>query len=531
MLRVEVLLLLLLGILLLTGLAQRLSLPYPVVLVVGGLVLGLLPGLPMISLDPSLILVLFLPPLIYSAAWVTSWREMWRNIRSISFLATGLVVATTLLVGVTAHLLIPGLPWSAAFLLGAIISPTDTVAGEAISERLDLPRRVLSVTQGESLLNDATGLVLYRFALAAVLSGAFSLVAATGEFVLVAVGGFAVGLVVGVVGAWLHRQFLTPLLDITLSLLIPFAAYVLAETLNVSGVLAVVTAGIYIGQRAPRLFTPNARVEALSFWRTLTFLLNGVVFILIGFQLRVILTTTHRELLVQLLGAAIVVSLVVMAVRVAWAYPSAWLAWRLGGILGPRTDRPAWQGVTVVSWMGMRGVVSLAAALALPTAASGALSQTVRDSIIFLTFVVILVTLLVQGLSLPSLIRRLGLDQDKTRRNEARAAHLAIAHVALDRLEGLDGTTGLPEEQLVDLRTHYQERVSILSAIQPDRAPTERHAAKSKHGAYQRVLLDLVEVQRQQAISMRDNGEIGDEVLHDIERELDLEELSERPTV
>ncbi len=527
--KVEVLLLLLTGILVLTGLAQRLNLPYPVVLVIGGLVLGLVPGLPGISLDPSLILVLFLPPLIYSSAWSMSWREMRRNLRSITLLAIGLVLATTVLVGIAAHLLIPGLSWAAAFVLGAIVSPTDTVAGEAIAQHLNLPRRILSVTQGESLLNDATGLVAYRFALAAVVAGTFSLAAATGKFALVAVGGVAVGLVVGVIGTWLHRQFRTPLLDTTLSLLIPFLAYVLAEALDVSGVLAVVTAGIYIGQRAPRLFTSSARLETTSFWNTMTFLLNGIIFILIGFQLRAILTVTPRQLLVQLLGGAIIISLVVVLVRVAWTYPGAWLAWRLGGIIGPRTDPPVWRQVTVVSWMGMRGVVSLAAALALPAAATGGLTQVARDSIIFITFVVILVTLLVQGLTLPSLIRRLGLDRDHTRRDEARTAQIAIAQAAIDYLDGLDGTTGIPAEHLTDLRGHYQNRVQGLSAIQHDRAPQERRAAKSKRDAYQRVLLDLVEVRRQYAITMRDNGEIGDEVLRDIERELDLEELGKSP--
>jgi monovalent cation/hydrogen antiporter len=345
--------------------------------------------------------------------------------------------------------------------------------------------------------------------------------------VLVSAGGVAIGLLIGVAGTWLHRQFRTPLLDTTLTLIIPFLTYVLAEAIDVSGVLAVVTTGVYIGHRAPRLFTSSARLAAETFWDIMTFLLNGIVFILIGFQLRGILTTTPRELLVQLIGASLIVSLVVIAVRLAWAYPGAWLAYWLGGILGPRTDPPIWQGVGVVSWMGMRGVVSLAAALAIPTVAQGQLQGSVRASIIFVTFVVILVTLLAQGLSLPWLIRRLGLDRDRTRHAEAHAARLAIAQAALDHLDGLDGTTGLSDDKLADLKLHYQERVDLLSAFQPDREIAERRAAKAKRDAYQMVRLELVDVQREQAITMRDSGEIGDEVLHDIERELDLEELRE----
>src|SRR5438876_7692675 len=284
---------LLVAIVALTAVATRLRLPYVILLVLGGLALGFVPGLPDVKLDPELVLFLFLPPLIYSSAWLTSWREFRANLRPILLLSVGLVLATTMVVAVVAHVLV-GLPWPVSFVLGAVVSPTDAVAASATAQSFGLPRRLLTVIEGESMVNDATGLVVYRFAVAAVVTGSFSLVQASLQFVLVSVGGLLVGLVVGWPLAWLHRHLDDAAIEIAITLLTPFAAYLLAEALNVSGVLAVMTAGLYLSRQSSRFFSSNTRLQANAVWTVLVFLLNGLVFLLIGLQLHSILDALAR---------------------------------------------------------------------------------------------------------------------------------------------------------------------------------------------------------------------------------------------
>src|SRR6266436_4741327 len=313
---------LLVAIVALATLATRLRLPYAVLLVLGGLVLGFVPGLPTITLNPELILVLFLPPLIYSSAWLTSWREFRATLRPILLLAIGLVLVTTIIVAIVAHT-IAGLSWPVAFVLGAIVSPTDAVAASATAQLLGLPRRIVTVIEGESMVNDATGLVVYRFTVAAVVTGSFSLWQAGLQFVVVSLGGLLVGLAIAWPVAWLHRHLDDAPIEITITLLTPYAAYLLADALQVSGVLAVLSAGLYLSHQSSRFFSSNTRLQANAVWNVLVFLLNGLVFLVIGLQLRGILESIAGHSLFTLVWQALLISLVVITVRIAWVFPAA----------------------------------------------------------------------------------------------------------------------------------------------------------------------------------------------------------------
>src|SRR5205823_6649574 len=316
---------LLVAIVALTAVATRLRLPYVILLVLGGLALGFVPGLPDVKLDPELVLFLFLPPLIYSSAWLTSWREFRANLRPIFLLSVGLVLVTTTVVAVVAHALI-GLPWLVAFVLGAVVSPTDAVAASATAQSIGLPRRLVTVIEGESMVNDATGLVVYRFAVAAVVTGGFSLAQASLQFALVSAGGLLIGLVVGWPVAWLHRHLDNAPIEIAITLLTPFAAYLLAEAIGGSGVLAVMAAGLYLSRQSSRFFSSNTRLQANAVWNVLVFLLNGFVFLLIGLQLRSILQTIAGHALLTLIWQALLISLAVITVRFAWVFPAAYVS-------------------------------------------------------------------------------------------------------------------------------------------------------------------------------------------------------------
>src|ERR1700736_2186039 len=418
-------------------LARKVALPYPVLLVIGGLALGFVPGLPRVQLEPDMVFLFLLPPLLYPAATFTSWRDFRENLIPILLLAIGLVLLTTLTIAVVVHAL-TGLPWAAAFVLGAIISPTDAVAATAITSRLRVPKRIITVLDGESLLNDATALVAYRFAIAAMNSGRFSLSEASGRFLLVALGGTLLGLAVGWLASHVQRRLDDPPVQMTISLLTPFAAYIPAERLQCSGVLAVVAAGLFLGWRAPRILTARTRLNILVFWEMMVFLLNGLVFVLIGLQLPRILRTLSGHSLKQLVWHGVLISCAAIAVRIAWVFASTNLV-RLTSVRFRKIDPyPAWQNVAIVAWTGMRGVVSLAAALAVPLTLSNGSPFPGRDYILFITFSVILATLVLQGLSLPALIRRLGVVDDGLANVEERTARLKANEAALAYLAEVD---------------------------------------------------------------------------------------------
>ena len=393
-------------------LVPKVRIPYPILLVLGGLALGFVPGLPEIDLPPDLVLVGVLPPLLYGAAFFTSLTDLRANMRPVGLLAIGLVLVTLVVVAVVAHTIVPGLPWASAFVLGAVVSPTDPIAATAIMRRLGVPRRIVHVVEGESLVNDGTALVAYRFAVVAAVSGAFSLWEAGISFVFNAAGGIAVGLGVGWLVRQVRRRLDFPAAEVTISLLTGYFAYLPAELLGVSAVLAAVTAGVYLGWYTPELTTPEVRLMGESAWEIVTFMLNALLFTLIGLQLPGILDELDAYSTADLLWWAVAVWLTVVLARWLWVYPAAWLPRRLSRRIRERDPMPATSALALISWTGMRGAVSLAAALAIPLTTDAGEPFPGRSVILYLTFAVIFGTLVVQGLTLPAVIRLLRLEDD-----------------------------------------------------------------------------------------------------------------------
>jgi monovalent cation/hydrogen antiporter len=505
-------------------LSNRLGVPYPVLLVLGGLALGLVPVVPMIELPPDLILLIFLPPLLYSAAFFSSPRDFKANLRPIASLSVGLVGLTTVTVAVAAHLLVD-LPWASAFVLGAIVSPTDPVAATAVVGRLRAPRQIVTILEGESLINDGTALVLYSVAVSAVVTGSFSLPEAALEFVLYGVGGTAIGLVVGWAISRVRRWIADPLVEITVTLFTPYAAYIPAEELGVSGVLAAVAAGLYLGWRNPETTAPRNRLQAFGLWEVLPFLLNSVLFILIGLQLPNILESISGEYPVtSVVLYAAVVSLAVIGTRLLWTFPATYLPRYLSRSVRERNPSPPWQQIAAIAYTGMRGAISLAAALAIPITVENGAPFPGRDQILFLTFCVILITLVVQGLSLPLLVRRLGLaGAEGEEEREETEARLRAAEAALARLEELADEEWVREDTTARMRDLYEYRRRRFAARQDER-PEAGDGYEERSLAYQRFRRELLGAERAALLRLRGEGRISDEVRRRVERDLDLED-------
>ena len=499
----------------LSVLARLVGVPYPILLVLGGLVLGFVPGMPEVELPPELVLVAFLPPLLYWAGFFSSPRDLRADARAITASAVGLVLATTVAVAVAAHAVVDGLSWPAAFALGAIVSPTDPLAATAIGRRLGLPRRLITLLEGESLINDATALVAYRIAVAAAAGGTFVAWQAGLRFVVGAAGGVAVGLVAGWLVAEVRRRLDDPVVEIVVSVVTGYVAYLPAELLDVSGVLAAVTAGIYVGWRAPRLASAATRLLGFSFWEVLVYLANAVLFILVGLQLQPILADLGGTAVAILVGQAALVSAVVVGVRLGWSFSVPYLIRLLDRRPSQLTRRVGAKGRLVVGWSGMRGAVSLAAALALP------LDFPMRNLLLFLTFAVILVTLVLQGLTLPTLIRRLRFDTDDSEEREELRARLTAAQAALDRLDELAGVDWTRDDTVERLHGLYEFRRRRLKTRA---GKLEDDGVEDRSQAYQRLVRELLEAQRRAIVRLRDQGAIGTDVMHRIERELDLED-------
>jgi len=519
--QVEIIVSLLIVVAALAIAARRIALPYPVLLVVTGLTLGFIPGPPQLKLNPETVFLLVLPPLLYPAALFTSWRDFRANLTSILWLAIGLVLVTIFAVGAVAHAL-GWLPWASALALGAIVSPPDAVAATAIAKRLRLPHRIVTVLEGESLVNDATALVAYRFAIAAAMSGAsFSFGAASVRFVWVAVGGMGIGLLVGWIASQVQKRLDDPPIQITISLLTPFAAYIPADRLHVSGVLAVVAAGLFLGWRVPRLVTSRTRLYGQIFWEMVVFLLNGLVFVMIGLQLRGILQRLAGDSLATLITQGILLSATAIVVRMLWVFASSYLPRPLSGSLCQHCPSPPWQHTLIVGWTGMRGVVSLAAALAIPLTLPDGSPFPGRDYILFATFCVIFATLVLQGLSLPVLIRRLRVEDDDAAELEERTARIKANEAALAYLDELGGNDEFPVETLARLRAEYDDRLRQLAALASSSA---NGAPRPTTRVYQRLEQEALSVERRTIIQLRDEYVINDEVLRRIQRDLDLAE-------
>jgi Na+/H+ antiporter len=499
----------------LSVLARMVGVPYPILLVLGGLVLEFVPGMPAVELPPELVLVAFLPPLLYWAGFFSSPRDLRADARAIGGAAVGLVLVTTAAVAVAAHAMVDGLDWAAAFALGAIVSPTDPLAATAICRRLGVPRRLITLLEGESLVNDATALVAYRVAVMAAVSGSFVAWQAGLRFVVGASGGVAIGLAVGWLVAEVRRRLDDPVVEIVVSVATGYAAYLPAEQFGVSGVLAAVTAGLYVGWRAPELASAPTRLLGFSFWEVLVYLANAVLFILVGLQLRPILSSLAGTPVAVLAGQALVVSAVVVAARMAWEFTIPYLVRVLDRRPGQIMRRVGASERLVLGWSGMRGAVSLAAALALPQ------DFPMRDLILFLTFAVILATLVVQGLTLPALIRRLRLPGDGAEEKEELRARLIAAQAALERLDQLSGADWTRDDTVERLQGLFEFRRRRLKARA---GKIEDDGTEDRSLAYQRLVRELLEAQRQAIVRLRNQGVISSDVMHRIERELDLED-------
>ena len=521
---------LLLAATVLAGIARRLNVPDPIVLVLGGIALGLglsqAPDLPRIELEPELVFLLFLPPILFAAAYFTSVRDFKANLWAILLLSVGLVLFTMTVVAYTVHW-VAGMELAAAFALGAIVAPPDAVAATSVFQRLGVPRRMVTILEGESLVNDATALVALRIALAgaaaaaAAASGAassfeFSPLGAVADFLVVAVGGTVFGLVAG----WLAWQVIAriqdPILGIVLTLLIPVGIYAPAEELlHVSGVLAVVAAGLIAGRGASHALTSSQRVLGEAVWRTVLFLINGTVFVLIGLQLPIVLPDVVREFPpLELIALAVVVSAVTIIARVVWVFPATYLPRVFSARFRARNPYPPLANVAVVSWAGMRGVVSLAAALALPAIPA-------RSLILFLTFSVIVATLVFQGVTLPWVIRRLRIRADAEAEEEERQARLIAAQAAVDEIGRLEAKWPDHRELVDQLRAQYEHRVSHID-VDGDGPRDEAERELLEHRLIRHA---VIEAERDAVIGLRDQGRISDEVLRRVERDLDLEEL------
>jgi monovalent cation/hydrogen antiporter len=507
---------------LLNSIANWLKVPYPIPLVIGGLAIGLVPGIPDITLNPDLVLLVFLPPLLYQSAFFYDLRSLRNDARVIALNSIGLTLATAAVVGVVAHEVID-LPWAVSFALGAIVSPTDPAAATAIMRRVGAPRRLVNILEGESLINDAAALVTFKVAVAAAIGEGVSTSHTLLQFGGDAAGGIAIGFVIGEVIAEIRKRVSDVNTELTISLFSAYGAFVPADQLGVSGVLAVVTCGLVLGFRAPEIASPESRMQGYALWSILTFLLNATLFILIGLQLPAIVDGLSGESAGQVVGYAALVCAVVIAMRFLWTNVMTVLIRTLDRRPSQIARRGSWQLRVAGSWSGMRGAVSLAAALALPLTTNSGDPLPGRDLIQFITFSLILVTVVGQGLTLPWLIRRLALIEDGAdEQNEELKARLVIARAALDRVEELEGEEWTRDETIERVRALYQFRKRRFAAQAGKLDGSDGIEERSL--AYQRLMHEIYAVQRTELVRLRNERRISADVMRRVERELDLEE-------
>lgn len=520
---IEIIAFLLFVIVAFSAIVERLRIPQPIMLVFVGLIIGFTPQLPDVVLKPETVFLIFLPPLLFSAAWKLSWHDFKAERRSVFSLATGLVFFTTTAIAVVAHYFIPGFSWQLGFVLGAVISPPDAVAATSVTKGLNLNKRINTILEGESLINDASALVAYRYAIASVVTGGFVFWEAGLQFLWVATGGAAVGLVIAACLSWAHKRIRNnSTIEVALTLLLPYVAYLLAEHFHLSGVLAVVAAGLYISFRSPEIFTFQTRMQANSFWETIEFLLNGFVFILIGMQLPGIMANVEKDSLVVALGYGVLITTVAIVVRILWVFPAAYFpVW----FSKKEKQQPInWRSVLVISWTGMRGVVSLASALAIPLTLSNGQDFPQRDMILFITFCVIFFTLVVHGLSLRLLVRVLKISPDHIKeQQEENKIRKKMTTESLYFIDKNIADKNLDADVLKRLRNKYEINLRILN---------EKEMKNSDEPVRGSVLLlqytqaqkDVLDFERAMLLQFHKDDMASSELLKKLEHELDIEE-------
>lgn len=517
----DLFLLLLLCLVLFAGLAKLLRVPYPILLVLAGIALSFVPHMPRITMAPRLVFVVFLPPLLYSAAWTLSWREFRRNVTGVAMLAFGLVLTTILILSVGASTFLPGFDWKSGLLLGAVVAATDAIAATSVARRVGLPHSVVALLEAESLVNDGTGLLALQFGLAILLRGQVpSFVEGVGRLVFLTGGGVLLGLVLGFVIAQLEEFLDDGPIEIVISVLVPYATYVIGERIHVSGVLAVIACGMYMSRQSPNFLSAQVRLQSTAVWEALTFALNGIVFLLLGLQVPLVLAGIEGIGLPQLALYATGFSTAMILLRFLWVFAESqmsrvvtrWFLHEEGGSVLSRRE------LLVVGWGGMRGVLCLAAAVSLPTStSSGPFRQ--RSFIIFLAFSLIVATLVVQGLTLPWLIQKLGLSGRSDLRVEEHGARRTMLREVLVHLGRRRSKDHYEQELLEDLTSTYQQR---LDALPPDRRLT--HSGTQPGRRRLDAMLDALQVERATLLRLRDEGRIDDEVLRSLQKELDLSE-------
>ncbi len=504
----------------LVALANRLNISYPIVLVLGGLILAIPPRMPEIRLEPDIVFLVFLPPLLFSDALNSSWRDFRENWRPIFLLSVGLVLATTVSVLLVAHLLLH-MAWGPAFVLGAVLGPTDTVAVSAILERFPIPHRLNAILRGESLVNDASALVLFEGAIHTTQLKTYVWGSISSQFFLAVAGGITIGWAIGWLAVQLRRHTADPLLANTISLLAAFAAYQPAAALHVSGVLAVVTTGLYLGWNDPRISTPRTRLQAAGSWEMLTFLLNGLLFILIGLQLRTVGGPLWSQNPWFLIGGGIAISATIIWARIAWIFGSTYWPRFSRSHARPSDRRLVKRQAILLSWVGIRGGISLAAALAIPPALGDGSPFPQRAEVIVFTFAVILVTLVAQGLTLPHLLRRLQFADQPATGSEEIKARLAMAATAIEYLESVEKLDEGQSKAVAHLRDLYSQTVQVPGT---EAADSQDHSQTGYLAKVVSLELTIVRQQRDRLIELRDKGEISDEILRRLQSTLDLKE-------
>ncbi len=507
----------------LTTLARRFHTPYPIVLVIGGLVLSLLPRWPQISLSPQVVFLVFLPPLVFAGAFNTSWRDFRSNLLSISMLAFGLVGFTVAGVAVMCNWLLPGFDWRLGCALGAVVSTTDTIAAIAIARRVGLPRRISDLIEGESLINDASGLLALQFAVAMVVTGEKpTLTKGLAEMIGLVAGGIVIGLIAGRIIHFLQARIDDPPVEITVTLIAPYLAYLSADTAHCSGVLATVVCGLYLGRKRSEVLTTSARLDTSGVWNTLDFVLNGVLFIMIGLQLPYILAGIRGMSRREVFGDAALFGIVVIGLRVIWMYPGVWTAhWIRTRLLGRKERTPGAKETFLLGWTGMRGVLALAAAISLPEYLNNGQPFPQRNLILFLTFSIILTTLVLQGLSLPAIIRKLGICGVEGANSELTRARRGMLEAALACLDGIEEGDKPHDAWIVeDLAHHYRQRLNLIK----EGATEADHSLRGDYQEYRKISTMVRAVERATLLELWSRNKINDDVLRELERELDLED-------
>lgn len=522
-------LLLILGLLvavcMLTILANKMRISYPIFLVIAGTLICFFPGVPFIRLDPDLVFLVFLPPLLYSAAWNTSWCEFWKFKRPITLLAVGLVIFTSSIVAIVSSSIIPNFTLAQGFLLGAIISPPDAVAATSVLQNLNMPKRLTTILEGESLINDASSLIVFRFALAVIFTGKFSFAQATGNFFFVAGVGILVGVAIAYVFYLMHKKLPTNAnIDTALTLIAPYLMYVGAEHFHTSGVMAVVSGGLFLSSRSHRIFGYDTRIQAYSIWDILVFLFNGFVFILIGLQLPTIMAELGSTKLSMAISYGLLISATIIVIRIVWVYPGAYIPRWLIKSIRENEPRPTPKAIFLIGWSGMRGVVSLASALAVPLTLQDGTAFPNRNLILFITFVVILITLVGQGLSLSWLSKKLGVqsEPEEHRKGEELEIRIRLAEAALEHMDSHYAKQLGNFDAYTRLRDRYARMIELAKRrLENDEAVEE---TANRLPEYRKMLLEIVDVRRYALAKLREEKKYDDELINNREWELDLEE-------